>query len=83
MRESWTDARLDDFAVHTDRRFDSLERRMDEGFGRIDNEFRAVRQEMNQRFDRVESRLDALQRTIILANAGMFAAVIGLIATQL
>ncbi len=86
MRESWTDARLDDFAAHTDKRFDEVDRRFDEvdrRFDRVDTEFRAVRQEMNQRFDRVEGRLDALQRTIILSNAGMFAAVIGLIATQL
>lgn len=65
MRESWTDARLDDFAAHTDQRFDSLERRMEDGF-----------KAMNSRFD-------ALNRTIILSNATMFAAVIGLIATQL
>jgi hypothetical protein len=35
MRESWTDARLDDFAAHTDQRFDSLERRMEAGFAAV------------------------------------------------
>jgi hypothetical protein len=29
MRESWTDARLDDFAANVDKRFDSVDRRLD------------------------------------------------------
>jgi hypothetical protein len=56
MRATWTDSRLDDFAAHTDRRFDDLtnrvskfSRRVDEGFGRIDG------------------RIDSLQHTILLA----------------
>ncbi len=52
MRESWTDARLDDFAANTrrrfdqvDRRFDVLERRMEEGFTRVDADIRELRSE--------------------------------------
>jgi tetrahydromethanopterin S-methyltransferase subunit G len=79
MRESWTDARLDDFAVHTDRRFDSLERRFDSLERRVDS----LERRMEDGFERLNSRIDALQRTVILSNATLFAAIIGLIATQL
>ncbi len=72
MRESWTDARLDDFRAETARRFD-----------KVDAYIRGLRGETNQRFDRVESRIDALQRTIIVSNAAIFAAVLGVFATQL
>ena len=72
MRVSWTDERLDDFRAETTRRFDTLERRMDDGFNRVDD------------------RLHAMQRTMIHVAVGMsaafiagFAALIGLIATQL
>jgi hypothetical protein len=72
VRESWTDEWLDDFAAHTDQRFDSLERRMEAGFS-----------EMNARFDSLQRVL--IQGVIVLAGAFIagFAAVIGLIATQL
>jgi hypothetical protein len=80
MRESRTDARLDEFAAHTDRRFDSLERRMDDGFTRVDADLRGLRQETNDRFD-------ALQRTLLQISRGVIATLIagfaGLIATQL
>jgi hypothetical protein len=42
MRESWTDARLDDFAAHTSRRFDALERRIESGFARVDTRLDAM-----------------------------------------
>jgi hypothetical protein len=86
MRESWTDARLDDFAAHTDRRFDTLERRFD----RVDTDFRELRGEMNARFERVDAGLDSIQRTMVHAAAALstayiagFAALIGLVATQI
>jgi hypothetical protein len=72
MRESWTDERLDDFRDDVNRRFD-----------KVDAEIKQLRSETNQRFDRVESRIDALQRTIIISNAAIFAAVLGVFATQL
>jgi hypothetical protein len=72
MRESWTDARLDDFAAHTDQRFDSLERRMENGFA-----------EINARFDALQRVL--IQGVIALSGAFIagFAALIVLVATQL
>jgi hypothetical protein len=72
MRESWTDARLDDFRAETARRFDE-----------IHSDLQELRGETNQRFDRVEGRIDSLQRTIIVSNAAIFAAVLGIFATQL
>jgi hypothetical protein len=48
MRESWTDARLDDFREETARRFDTLERRMDSGFDRIDARFDALQRTLLQ-----------------------------------
>jgi hypothetical protein len=75
MRESWTDERLDDFAAHTDRRFDALERRVESGFTRVDADIRDLRTEMNARFDSV-------QRTMIQFGGVMIAALIGLVAAQ-
>lgn len=46
MRESWTDARLDDFRAETARRFDTLERRMENGFDRVDARFDALQRTM-------------------------------------
>lgn len=48
MRESWTDARLDDFREETARRFDSLERRMENGFERVDARFDALQRTLLQ-----------------------------------
>lgn len=83
MRESWTDARLDDFRAETARRFDSLERRMENGFDRVDARFDRV----DARFDRVEARFDALQRTLLQIGGGVIATLIagffGVIVTRL
>ncbi|HXS46301.1 MAG TPA: hypothetical protein VN756_02450 [Solirubrobacterales bacterium] len=68
MRESWTDARLDDLAAHVDKRFDAVDKRL----------------------DGVEADLKGMQRamvhgTIALTSAFVagFAAMIGLVATQI
>jgi hypothetical protein len=72
MRESWTDARLDDFRAETIRRFDTLERRMDDGFNRVDERLHAMQRTMIQ----VAVGMSA-------AFIAGFAALIGLIASQL
>lgn len=83
MRDSWTDERMDDFS-----------HRMDQGFGRVDADIRELRAAMDRGFNRVDAelgglraemnaRFDAMQRTLFLAAAGIVAALIGVIATQL
>jgi hypothetical protein len=69
MRESWTDARLDDFAAHTDQRFDSLERRMEDGF-----------EALNSRFDALNRTLLQIGGGII---ATLIAGFFGVVVTQL
>lgn len=51
-----------------DRRFDGMERRFDA---------------MDRRFDSMNARFDATQRAILVLAGSMFAAMLGLIATQL
>ena len=62
MRESWTDGRLDDFAAHTDQRFDSLERRMEAGFS-----------EMSARFADLQRTLLQIGGGVIVALIGLIA----------
>ncbi len=76
MRKTWTDQRLDDFAAHTDQRFDALQHRVDEGFRRVDADLRELRAEMG-----------AFHRMILQLGGGMIATFAigfaGMIATQL
>ncbi len=68
MRESWTDARLDDFVVHVDKRFDAVDKRLDN----VEGDLKAMQRVM-------------VQGTIALTSAIVagFAAIVGLLATQL
>ncbi len=89
-REDWTDAQLGERFDHVDERFDRVETDirdlrgdMNRGFAQVNADMRDLRAEMNGGFDRIDARFDALQRTLFLAAAGVVAALIGLIATQL
>jgi len=55
-RQSWTDARLDDF-----------NERMQAGFRHVDDRFNAL----EARFTAMEARFDALQRTMLLVMASI------------
>jgi DNA anti-recombination protein RmuC len=107
MRESWTDARLDDFRGEVDRRFKEVYRRfdqVDQRFEQVDHRFEQV----DHRFDKVDHRFDKVEAEIqnlssetkrgfesihrlmvqgILALSAAFiagfAALVGLVATQL
>jgi hypothetical protein len=83
MREAWTDERLDDFRAETARRFDEVDRHMEAGFRRIDEDIRGLRSEMNQKFEGLQRGL--IYGVIALSGSFIagFAAMIGLIATQL
>jgi DNA anti-recombination protein RmuC len=48
-RMVWTDERMDDFAAHTDQRFDAVDQRFDA---------------VDRRFDEVDRRLDKLERRV-------------------
>ena len=47
-REEWTDRRLDDFRDNVDKRFDALDKKVDDGFKDMREEFRAVRAEISR-----------------------------------
>jgi hypothetical protein len=49
MRESWTDARLDDFRDDVNRRFDEVDKRLD----KVGEEIRDLRSEMKGGFESV------------------------------
>jgi hypothetical protein len=79
MRESWTDARLDDLNGRVSEGFQRLDVRID----RANGEVRELRTEMNARFDAVQRT--TVQTTVALA-VGMlagFGGLAGLIAAQL
>jgi hypothetical protein len=75
-RMTWSDERMDDFAAHTYRRFDEVDRRFD-----------SIERRMEDGFSQVNARFDALQRTMLQIGGGVIAALIvgfmGVIATQL
>lgn len=75
MRESWTDARLDDFRMDVNRRFDKVDRRFDKAEGEI----RELRSEMKSGFE-------SINRTMmqgVVALSASFIAAFAAIATQL
>jgi hypothetical protein len=79
MRESWTDARLDDFRSEVDRRFDAVDRRLD----KVGGEIRELRSEMKVGFEAVHRTM--VQGFVALSASFIagFAAIVGLLTTQL
>jgi DNA anti-recombination protein RmuC len=85
-RMTWTDERMDDFAKHTDQRFDAVDRRfdaVDRRFDTMDQRFDSV----DKRLDRFEDRFDSLQRTLMLTGGGiiatLIAGIVSVLVTQL
>ncbi|HEX5376496.1 MAG TPA: hypothetical protein VFW48_10105 [Solirubrobacterales bacterium] len=75
MRETWTDARLDDFRVEVNRRFDKVEGEIAE----LRDEVKELRSEMKAGFE-------SLHRTMVhssVALSASFIAAFAAIATQL
>jgi hypothetical protein len=69
VRESWTDARMDD-----------LKHGMEDGFKRVDEDIRGLRAEMNQRFDSLNRTLLQIGGGVI---ATLIAGIVSVVATQL
>jgi hypothetical protein len=93
MREAWTDDRLDDLnrkvddGFHrVDARFEAMQAHMDKRFdamqAHLDRRFEGQDARFEGRFDGLEKRIDGLQRTLIISNGTIIAALIGLIATR-
>lgn len=75
MRESWTDARLDDFRGDVDRRFDKVE-----------GDIRELRGEVKELRSEMKSGFDSINRTMthgIIALSGAYIAGFAAIVTQL
>jgi tetrahydromethanopterin S-methyltransferase subunit G len=72
MRESWTDARLDD-----------LNEKVDRGFAKVDERFEKI----DERFERLETKIDAkfdaLYKFMLQAVLGTMAIMVGGFATLL
>ncbi len=85
--------RIDERFDHVEKRFDHVDERfkqvderfkqVDHRFDRVETDLRELRVEMKGGFDKIDVRFDAMQRTLFLAAAGIVAALIGVIATQL
>lgn len=72
MRESWTDARLDDFRADVNRRFNDVDKRL----GRVEDEIRELRSEMKSGFESINRTM--LHGVIALSAAYIagFAAIV-------
>lgn len=79
MRESWTDARLDDFRGEVNRRFDEVDRRFD----KVEGEIHELRADVKSGFESIHRLM--VQGAIALSASFVagFAALVGLVATQL
>jgi predicted nucleic acid-binding Zn-ribbon protein len=82
MRATWTDSRLDDFAAHTDRRFDAVDQRFDAVDRRLDHLDKDMR-ELRGEFGALQRAIVHLSIAVSGGFAAMVAAMIGVIATQL
>ena len=78
MRESWTDARLDDFRAEVNRRFEKVE-----------GEITELRGDVKELRSEVKSGFEAVNKTMVHGFIGLsaayiagFAALVGLVATQ-
>lgn len=96
-RMAWTDERMDDFAAHTDQRFDAVDKRfdavdkrfdaVDERFGAVDKRFDKLEHRVETGFNRVNDRIDDLHRLILQLGAGALVTFVigfaGIIVTRL
>jgi hypothetical protein len=72
MRESWTDARLDDFRGDVDRRFDGVDKRFD----KVEGDISELRGEMKKLRAEMKSGFEAINRTMLHGVIALSAAYI-------
>lgn len=79
MRESWTDARLDDFRGEVNRRFDKVEGEISD----LRGEVKELRSDMKSGFEAIHKTM--FHGVLILSGSYIagFAPLVGLVATQL
>jgi len=93
-RMAWTDERMDDFAKHTDQRFDAVDRRIDNveqrmqaGFDKVDRRFEQVDQRFGELNGSIEGLHKTIHRTLLQLSVGLIVTMAigfaGIIATQL
>jgi hypothetical protein len=85
MRESWTDARLDDFRGEVDRRFEQVDRRFD----KVELEIQALRAELQEHRRETKLGFESVHRLMVQGFVALsaayiagFAALVMLFATQ-
>jgi hypothetical protein len=82
MRETWTDARLDDFRGDVDRRFDGVDKRFD----KVEGEIGALCGEVNELRSEMKSGFESINRTMlhgVIALSAAYIAGFAAIVTQL
>lgn len=72
MRESWTDARLDDFRADVDRRFNEVDKRL----GKVEDEIRELRSEMKSGFESINRTMIHGVIALSVAYIAGFAAIV-------
>jgi hypothetical protein len=72
MRESWTDARLDDFRTDVDRRFNGVDKRLD----KVEDEIRDLRSEMKSGFESINRTMTHGVIALSAAYIAGFAAIV-------
>jgi tetrahydromethanopterin S-methyltransferase subunit G len=77
-RMAWTDERMDDFAKHTDQRFDAVDRRFDEVDRRLDKLEKRVESgfdKVDRRFEQIDRRFEGIHqmmhRTMVQVGGGL------------
>jgi hypothetical protein len=97
MRESWTDERLDDLNGRVGEGFSRLDARIDRVGGEVhafraevNGRFEVVHHDINELRAEMNSRFDSMQRTMVQGTIALsasmlagFAALLGLVATQI
>ena len=79
MRESWTDARMDDFRVEVNRRFDGVDRRFDEvdrRFDKVEGEIAELRGDVKELRAEMKAGFEAIHKSMIQMAIGLSAAYI-------